>query len=246
MPRFRSYCPSLAVEGETFQLDAFESRHLVATNRARVGDEVIAFDGKGLECTCRIVEADRRNSRLRKLTCGKLVRMGTKITLAQAVTKGKTMDSIVRRATELGVFRIQPLISQRIQVRLNNLPRKSDKWKQQCIEACKQSGNGWIPQLSAPVPLQHFLVSLDFDLTLLASLRGRITPWQNLDSGPATCALIIGPEGDFSTEEYKLLRNSGAVGVSLGRHVLRSETAAVSALALANQFLSYQTKSPPA
>ncbi len=246
MPRFRTYCPSLAAEGETFQLDAFESRHLVTTNRARSGDEAIAFDGKGMECACRIVEADNRNSRLKKLTCARLVRKGTKITLAQAVTKGKTMDSIVRRATELGAFRIQPLISRRIQVRLKNLPRKLDKWKQQCIEACKQSGNGWLPHLSAPVPLERFLANLDFDLTLLASLRERPTPWQNLDPGPATCALIIGPEGDFSTEEYELLHNSGAVGVSLGDHILRSETAAVSALALATQFLDYQTKSPPA
>ena len=240
MPRFRSYCPSLAAEGETFQLDPFESHHLVTTNRARAGDVVIAFDGKGLECACRIANADHRNSRLKKLSCAKLVRKGVKITLAQAVTKGKTMDSIVRRATELGAFRIQPLISRRIQVRLKDMPRKLNKWKQQCIEACKQSGNGLLPHLSAPVPLERFVASLDFDLTLVASLQGRTTHWQDLEPGPATCALIIGPEGDFSTKEYELLQNSGAVGVSLGHHVLRSETAAVSALALANQFLNPQ------
>lgn len=237
MSRFRSYCPSLAGEGETFQLDAFESHHLVAANRARTGDVVTVFDGKGMECSCRMVEACQRNSRLKKLSCAKLVRTGARITLAQAVTKGKTMDSIVRRATELGVFRIQPILSRRIRIPLNRLPRKMDKWRQQCIEACKQSGNGWLPHLSSPVSLEGFVASLDFDLTLVASLRGRITPWQDLDPGPATCALIIGPEGDFSREEYDLLHHSGAVGVSLGRHVLRSETAAVAALALANQFL---------
>ena len=147
------------------------------------------------------------------------------------------MDSIVRRATELGAYRIQPIISRRIQVPLNRLPRKMEKWKQQCIEACKQSGNGWLPELSEPVSLERFVASLDYDLTLAASLRGKITPWQDLDPAPATCAVIIGPEGDFSREEYGLLRSSGAVGVSLGRHVLRSETAAVAALALAHQFL---------
>ncbi len=246
MPGFRSYCPSLASEGETFQLDAFESHHLLSTNRARIGDEVMVFDGKGTECTCRLDKADNRRSRLRKLTCTKLVQIRPKITLAQAMTKGKTMDSIVRQATEFGVFRIQPLISERTQVQLEHVSRKLDKWKQQCIEGCKQSGNGWLPLLQAPLRLDSFAGSLAGDLSLLASLQKKTTSWKKLDPNPATCTLIIGPEGDFSPGEYKLLEKSGAVAVSLGRHVLRSETAAISALALANQFFGYHSRSPPA
>lgn len=237
MSDFRSYSPDLGLEKSTITLSPFESHHLVGTNRAKVGDEVILFNGAGLEWKARLEKADKRRSVLIKKEAIHNNRPTQNITLAIALIKGKTFDSILRQATELGVTRIQPLISQWTQVQIKNAESKCKKWQLQLVEACKQSGNPWLPTLSAPKKLDLFLAENPIETAVVASLESTAKIWSDLQLSKAV-TLFIGPEGDFTPDEYQLLIESGAQPVSLGPHVLRSETATVSALSVLSEFMN--------
>ena len=236
MSDFRSYAPDLELEKNRIKLSPFESHHLVSTNRAKQGDKVILFNGYGLEWKARIEQADRRQCVLIKDESNQHTKPLLIITLAIAVIKGKTFDAILRQATELGITRIQPLITRWTQVKIKNADSKCKKWQQQLIEACKQSGNPWLPTLNPPKNLGLFLNDHLTETAIVASLESTAGKWSTLNlSREAT--LFIGPEGDFSPEEYQLLLAKGVQPVSLGPHVLRSETASVSALSVLSELM---------
>lgn len=231
MSDFRSFASDLDLEQEVITLSAFESHHLVRTNRARQGDEVTLLNGSGLEWQARLEIADPRESRLKKILQTQHSRAKHQITLAIALIKGKTFDSILRQATELGVKRIQPIITRWTQVHIKDASLKREKWRQQLIEACKQSGNPWLPELGDPLPLNAFLGSCNSNSAVVASLEAGSGGWRSLSLSDQM-TLLIGPEGDFTPKEYEHMKQAGVQSVSLGPHVLRSETAAVSAISI--------------
>jgi len=237
VPDLRTFCEAPEAEEATIALSAEESRHLVAANRARPGDPVVAFDGTGREWLCRLGEADRRRAVLAveaERTCR---RPEVAVALAQAIPKGKGMDAIVRRATELGAARIYPLYTERIEVRLD--PRrareKAAKWRDAAIEAAKQSGNPFLPRIDSPQTLERFLEAevVAFDTRLIASLEaGAAAPGRLLADGTRRVAWLVGPEGDFAPSETERALSCGFRPVSLAPLTLRCETAAVAALAI--------------
>jgi len=229
MSDFRSYHKNLDSEEKRINLSPFESHHLVGTNRARVGDSVVVFNGMGVEWDCVLEEADKRCARLEKLTIHQTARSPVCITLAIGIVKGKTFDIILRQATELGVSKIQPLLTGRTIVQLKDVTSKLDKWQGHLIEGCKQSGNAWLPELAPPVTFKTFLTNNHLESAGVASLESTAKSWSEIYPSEST-TLFIGPEGDFSEEEYRELESKGAIPVSLGRYVLRSETAAVAAV----------------
>jgi 16S rRNA (uracil1498-N3)-methyltransferase len=237
MSDFRSYAPDLGLEKSTITLSPFESHHLVGTNRAKQGNEVILFNGTGLEWKARLEKADKRRCVLIKKEAFHYNRPTKNITLAIALIKGKTFDSILRQATELGIARIQPLTTQWTQVQIKNAESKCKKWQMQLVEACKQSGNPWLPILSDPKKLDQLLEEDPIETAVVASLESKAKNWSDLKLSRAV-TLFIGPEGDFTPDEYQLLIESGAQPVSLGPHVLRSETAAVSALSVLSESIN--------
>ena len=107
--------------------------------------------------------------------------------------------------------------------------RLVEKWKAQLVEACKQSGNPWLPTIREPVPLSDFLNDSSGNSSLVASLEDTTTPWNELRLSESV-TLFVGPEGDFSNTEYDYLRKKGVQAVSLGSNVLRTETAVTTAL----------------
>lgn len=230
MPDFRCYEPGLNQDKTEITLSPFESHHLIATNRAREGDAVTLFNGKGLEWQAEVEEAHPKRCRLKRKQVIDRQRPETDITLAVAITKGKTFDTILRQATELGATCIQPLITDRTLVRVKDSPSKKKKWEQQLIEACKQCGNPWLPALKDAASLNEVFETAHFSFAVAASLEEGAKPWKDLNPRGKS-ALFVGPEGDFSPYEYKLLQDHGVIPVSLGSYVLRSETAVVSALA---------------
>src|ERR1017187_3518075 len=117
MPDFRVYCTPATAEPAELSLSAEESHHLVAVNRARVGDTVVAFDGRGTEWICRLASDRKQAAMLQVRFKQKIKPLPYEITLGQALPKGQFMDAIVRKATELGAARIAPLESERTQVR---------------------------------------------------------------------------------------------------------------------------------
>ena len=244
MPDFRAFWVPASAAPAEITLTADESRHLVSVNRADRGATVTVFDGRGTEWICELQEADRRAARLRVRFVQKAVPLPYAMTLGQALPKGDGMDAIVRKATELGAARIVPLESERTQVHLaeGRSERKLDKWKTAAIEAAKQCGNPWLPEIASVQTAAAFMESArGYDLKLIASLRPGAQPLRTAlaafrasapGARPPSVVWLIGPEGDFTPAEMSLAQSCGFVGITLGPLVLRCETAAVYALSV--------------
>ncbi len=156
------------------------------------------------------------------------------LTLAQGISRGERMDLVVQKATELGVSRLVPVLTERSVVRLDaeQSDRKSSHWRAIAVAACEQCGRNRLPEVALPGPLQAFLrqpADESVQLLLSPSAPRRIEEVPR----PANGAIVlIGPEGGLSEEEQELARQAGYTAVNLGPRVLRSETAAIAALTL--------------
>ena len=247
MTDFRVYCSPGTVNPSEITLSPDESHHLVSVNRAREKDTVVAFDGKGAEWICELSVADRKAARLAVRFTQKAKPLPYRITLGQALPKASGMDAIVRKATEIGVARIVPLESERTQVHLDHdrSEKKTEKWQVAALEAAKQCGNPWLPEIAAVDKAMAFMESAKgYDLKLIASLqpgakslKSVLAAYQASRGGPPANVLwLIGPEGDFTPAEMSQSKTFGFEPVTLGPLVLRCETAAVYALSV----LSYE------
>lgn len=241
MSDFRVFCEPVSEDVSELQLSSEESHHLVVVNRARRGDTVIGFNGRGREWTTELVAPEKRAARLRVLATTQAPPLPYEITLGMALPKGQSMDGIVRKATELGTAVIVPLESERTQVHLEaeRQDKKLDKWKVAALEAAKQCGNPWLPTLRPIQSAADFMSQAgEYDLKLIASLhpgarllKGLITEFRSARGGaPRKVLWLIGPEGDFSPAEIHHAVAHGFQPVTLGPLVLRCETAATFAL----------------
>lgn len=247
MPDFRSFCRPTTTEPVTLTLSADESHHLVAVNRARQGDTVVAFDGRGTEWICELT-GDRKNAAVLKVRFKQQrAPLPFHITLGQALPKGPSMDAIVRKATEIGAARIVPLESDRTQVHLaaDRSDRKIEKWQAAALEAAKQCGNPFIPEITPVQNAARFMESArGYDLKLIASLHPGAKSLKTVLAEfhtargvmPKTALWLVGPEGDFTPAEMSIAQSTGFEPISLGPLVLRCETAAAYALSI----LSYE------
>jgi 16S rRNA (uracil1498-N3)-methyltransferase len=213
-------------------LSAAEAHHATQVLRVKAGDIVNAFDGRGREAQCQIAEISNRSVKLKLLTQISSKPLPCRISLAQAIPK-KNFELIVQKATELGVAVIMPLISERTIKRPTASP---ERWRDIALEACKQSGNNWLPEIHPPQQARDFLSSPGrFDLQLIASLQPDARPLKKILADvppPATVLVLIGPEGDFTPAELSLAKSAGCLPLSLGPLVLRAETAALYALSV--------------
>lgn len=247
MPDFRVFCTPPAASATELTLSRDESHHLIAVNRARRGDTVIAFDGHGTEWTCEIVDDRKTAALLRIRSTAEKPRLLHAITLAQALPKGATMDAIVRKATEIGATRIVPLETERTQVHFESdrSERKLEKWQTAALEAAKQCGNPFLPEIASIQSLDAFLQTFaSIELKLVASLHPGAQSLKTILAAhlqahgqpPRSAAWLIGPEGDFSSDEIARATAAGFHPITLGPLVLRSDTAATYALSI----LSYE------
>ena len=247
----RFYLPPTQAQGPILHLTDGEAHHAIHVVRVRVGERVAVLDGAGHEFLCEIQEVSRDVVTLKLIQKNVLATPATRIILAQAVTKAKTMDLIVQKATELGAHRLVPILSERSvpQIEEGNAAGKLEKWQATMIEAVKQCGSPWLPQIDPPQPTQKFLASSErFDLSLVASLqpdaRHPREYFQRFAAErahmPKSVCVWVGPEGDFTPAEMNAIRQGGALPISLGPLVLRSETAAIYCLSVIN----YESQAP--
>jgi 16S rRNA (uracil1498-N3)-methyltransferase len=154
-----------------------------------------------------------------------------------AMTKGGKWEEQIKPLTELGVSRISPIITGRTEIKQGApFDKKVDKWNKSAIEACKQSGNPWIPQIDPPVSLENYLRECKGNL-LVAGLAENLNRMP-LEATTKEVNILIGPEGGWTDQEEEALCEKGAHFFTLGRYTLRAETAALTALAVArSQFL---------
>lgn len=247
----RFYLPPAACQDSTLTLSARDTHHAVDVLRMRPGQRVVVLDGAGHELLCEARGVERHAVRLTVHQRSFIPPLPYQVTLLQAVPKGRTMDLIVEKATELGAHRIVPILSERTvsQVPAESAAGKVEKWRRTAIEAIKQCGSAWLPRVETPVTPAAFLTRGEqFDLQLIASLQpdGR-HPREHVQDFlserkalPATVAVWIGPEGDFTPAELNRIKAAGARPITLGSLVLRSETAAIYALSV----ISYELHAP--
>jgi 16S rRNA (uracil1498-N3)-methyltransferase len=228
-------------------LTGSEAHHCRNVLRLGPSDKIVLFNGQGREITAEIVSCDTADVSLRKLHAAQTPRLRCRITLGQAIPKGKNMDLIVQKAVEIGAAEIAPILSDRTIVRLDeeSATSKQTKWQSVAMEAAKQCGQNWLPQVHAPCSLpQFFKEHRRFDLQLIGSLQSDAVHLKKIlaeyagehGDRPASVLMLVGPEGDFTPAELSLARGQGCRPITLGPIVLRVETASIYCLSI----LSYE------
>lgn len=222
----RFHLPSAAWQSGTLTGD--EARHLTQVLRIKPGAAISVFDGEGRRAEAEVLAASRDHVSLKLGDAQTPPAPLPAITLAQAIPKGKNMDLIVQKAVELGISNIQPLVTRNTVVQPSD--GKSEKWRRNALEACKQCGQDTLPHIADPLPYDHWLASLTEapSLKLIASLAPGAKPLREvLQAHPGTSAvtLLVGPEGDFTPNETSAALAAGFLPISLGSIVLRVETA---------------------
>jgi 16S rRNA (uracil1498-N3)-methyltransferase len=245
----RFYLPPGHCAGDALRLDGREAHHALHVLRLKRGELVAVLDGVGNEFLCAVENSSRHAVTLSVSLKNFTPPLPCSITLLQAVPKGKIIESIIQKAVELGARRIVPLLTEHVVTRLDDRDAadKRTKWQQVAIEAIKQCGAAWLPKIEAPMTIEQFLVRQEtFDLALVGSLqKERRHPrecFQEFQTKhkrlPQNIGVWIGPEGDFTPEELEAIQAAGALPISLGRLVLRVETAAIYCLSILNYELN--------
>ncbi|EHQ51799.1 hypothetical protein ECTPHS_03844 [Ectothiorhodospira sp. PHS-1] len=237
----RCYLDHPLAVGREVALDERVHRHVVQVLRLRTGAPLILFNGDGAEYTATLIQAERRASAARiEARVPRDTRPALPVTLAQGIAKGDRMDYGLQKATELGVSRIQPVITRRTVGGDDErrLDKRMTHWRGVVISACEQCGRNDIPELLPPMPLTRWLgayrsgpgaeeqaLGLVLDPRATHGLTG-------IRDRPASIHLLIGPEGGLEENEIGQAIHEGMTPVRLGPRILRTETAGVAALAV--------------
>ncbi|HLX79337.1 MAG TPA: 16S rRNA (uracil(1498)-N(3))-methyltransferase [Burkholderiales bacterium] len=208
------------------------AHHAARVLRLREGDPVVLFDGRGGEYDARLFMPGRGQVVAEIGQWREVERESPlAVTLVQAVSSGEKMDFTIQKAIELGVAAIQPVLTAKSVVRLSaeREAKKLAHWKRIAIAACEQCGRNRIPEIREPVALDRYKAPAGAKILLSPSGTGKLAGFA---TGPL--ALAAGPEAGFSPEEEQLLLRAGFETVRLGPRILRTETAALAALAALN------------
>ena len=224
------------INGAEARLEGDRARYLGRVLRLRVGDEIILFDGTGPEWTATITAMTKTSA---TLSLGELLESAMesplKVHLVQGISRGERMDFVVQKATELGVKRISPVLTEYGVVKLDEkrAAKRREHWEGVAASACEQCGRTRLPLIDMPLPLKHWFGARpdDADVDLILA-PGAATPLAQVPAPQTKICLLIGPEGGFSQTEYEDAEVAGFKAVSLGPRILRTETAAAAALAV--------------
>ena len=241
----RFYLPPDECQGSALTLTGREAHHGLRVLRLRKGERVMVLNGVGRVFDCEVTSLNRDTIGLDVQETKDAPAPPCEITLIQAIPKGKLLDSIIQKATELGVSRVVPLLSERVitQIDGDNSDTKTAHWRTVAIEAIKQCGSPWLPRIEPAVSLAELLARKEaFDVVLIASLQpGSRHPrvWfdqfrQRERREPKSACVWVGPEGDFTEGEVAAVMAAGAAPITLGPLVLRCETAATYCLSVIN------------
>jgi 16S rRNA (uracil1498-N3)-methyltransferase len=230
----RVYVEAALAAGGSHVLEGSAANHIMRVLRLRDGDALTLFDGRGGEYGARIT-GFRKDSVQVEVQEHRDVERESKLnlTLAQGISRGERMDWVMQKATELGVMRIVPVITERTMVKLDERQseRKVEHWRGIVIAACEQSGRNRVPEIATPCAFHEVLRSPDEQgKKLLLSPTGSLNARELALSGRAM--LLVGPEGGLSPAEQELAVAAGFEQVRMGPRVLRTETAAIAALTI--------------
>jgi 16S rRNA (uracil1498-N3)-methyltransferase len=238
MTRRRFHAPPDAfnLTEQSVTLGADEARHLRDVLRLKAGDEVYVFDGRGREFRCTISTSKRELAELRIEAEVEPAKPESQLqlNLCVALLKGEKFDLVVQKATELGAKKITPLITRYADIHLRDTAdgtKRVARWQRVAVEAAKQSGRAFVPEITVPV---RFEAALDVDgLGVMFSERdGESLEHLAHQSTPSTVTALVGSEGGWSDEEIESARARNFHVITLGGRILRAETAAITVTAL--------------
>jgi 16S rRNA (uracil1498-N3)-methyltransferase len=234
----RIFSPQPLRTGTSAVLTDDAASHVVKVLRLRRGDGLVVFDGSGTDYDAEIADLGREAVTVRVGT-GRSVAAESPlaVTLLQGICRGPRMDTVVQKATELGVAAIEPLLAGRSVVRVDEAQgaRKREHWQRVAIAAAEQSGRSRVPLVAEPRRLEDVLVGAAFATRLVLDPAG--APLWGLPRPVAPLGLLVGPEGGLTAEERRVAADAGFTAVRLGPRILRTETAPLAALAVL-QFLA--------
>jgi 16S rRNA (uracil1498-N3)-methyltransferase len=219
--------------GSNVALEGTASNHVLRVLRLREGDVLTLFDGRGGEYGARITGFRKDSVQVEVREYRDVERESVlDITLVQGVSRGERMDLVMQKATELGVTRIVPVITERTVVKLDErqAERKREHWRAIVVSACEQCGRNRVPEVALPIGYYEAIAGIPSSTTrLLLSPTGTLRV-RDL-AAPREVALLIGPEGGLTENEQEAAVTAGFQQVRMGPRILRTETAALAALA---------------
>lgn len=220
------------IDGTSFHLSGDEARHLLQVHRARSGDAVRLFDGRGRRFAARIDSVEGRAVRGTVLEELPEAPPPRRLTLHLSLLPRARFELALEQGTELGVAAFQPVAAARDTARLGDPARRRERWRRVLLASSKQCLRARLPELLEPAPLAAALAAAAGAARLLAWEGERRTALEELlPPAGAAVHLFVGPEGGFSEAEVAAARAAGARTFTLGPSVLRSETAALAAAA---------------
>jgi len=235
-PGNRLYVPAPLGPGTDVRLNEERSHYAGRVLRLRVGDELVLFNGDGNEFIAIVREVSKSAV---TLSIGRRREHGVEsplnINLVQGVSRGERMDIVVQKATELGVSHITPVTTARSVVRLDGDKgeKRAAHWTRVAQSACEQCGRNVVPLVDVPRPFSRWIERPAQDGSRRVVLHpGTATPLSGLSQPAARVELLIGPEGGLSTAEMEQAMAAGFTPCSLGPRILRTETAALAAIAI--------------
>ena len=235
MPHKRLHIEHPLAANSELTLEGNSARYIGRVVRLVVNDKVTLFDGHGGEYEATILAIGRN-----KVTVAvgarseRNVESPLAIHLLQGISRGDRMDIVVQKATELGVRKITPLITDHTVVRLESkrAEKRLQHWRGVAASACEQSGRNSLPEVQLPLPLRTWLgENVDTPGTRLILKPGDAQSLRSVDADIEHAILLIGPEGGFSENEYELAAATGFRAIGFGQRILRTETAALAAIA---------------
>lgn len=235
MPRHRLFVRQPIARNQYLAIEGDPAHYLNRVLRMRVGDELTIFEGDGLEYPAEISEIGKNKA---VLHAGEPhprdVESPLPIRLAQGVSRGERMDLVVQKATELGVHSIVPLITEFTVVRLKSGrgEKRLEHWRRVVQSACEQCGRNRLPKVAEPQPFSDYLQDASTADRRLLLHPNTDTTIADLAGSADSVDLLIGPEGGLSDAEKEAAVATGFTPVALGPRILRTETAALAAVAL--------------
>ena len=233
----RFFIQEKAIQGDTVILSGTEAHHMRSVLRLKSGDTIELFDGTGTIYQIELCKVSKNTVE------GRITDKHTEVsndpfplTLGMGILKGKKMDLVLQKATELGVETLIPIVTRYCEQQ-KNLDRRMERWQRIMLEACKQCGRATPMQISPVRPLQE-MTTEDFRYSILC--------WENEEQSvigpdfftlPGPTLLLIGPEGGFHEDEIHWARDNNMYMTTLGPLVLRAETAAIAGVGII-QYLS--------
>jgi len=225
MPKFFS----TELSGDIFTLDSDDSKHIKTVLRANEGDKITICDCNGYDHICEIAELGKNVTAriIEKVKCD--TEPAVNIVLFQGLPKGDKMDSIIQKCVEIGVSSFVPVACERSIVKIDKKEEKKiQRWQKISLSAAKQSGRGIIPKVCNPMTFKNaVLYTKEFDMALIPyenegerGIREAIKGFEG-----KSIAVFIGPEGGFAESEIAFAMENGVIPITLGRRILRTETA---------------------